>query len=77
MTMPFERTRSVAQTHAFLMELACEPEVPERIRQNARFLLRHFPTENEVLLAGRIEEEARKQGLGAFSTVFCSSTEGW
>ncbi|WP_433861009.1 BPSL0761 family protein [Pseudomonas thivervalensis] len=59
MTMPFERTRSVAQTHAFLTELACDTEVPERIRQNARFLLRHFPTKNEVLLAGRIEEEAK------------------
>jgi len=77
MTMPFERTRSVAQTHAFLTELACDTEVPERIRQNARFLLRHFPTKNEVLLAGRIEEEARKQGLGAISTVFSSSTERW
>jgi hypothetical protein len=77
MTMPFERTRSVAQTHAFLTVLACDTEVSERIRQNARFLLRHFPTKNEVLLAGRIEEEARKLGLGAFSTVFSSSTEGW
>ena len=77
MTMPFERTRSVAQTHDFLTELACDTEVPERLRQNARFLLRHFPTKNEVLLAGRIEEEARKLGLGAFSTVFSSSTEDW
>ena len=75
--MPFERTRSVAQTHAFLTELACDTEVPERIRQNARFLLRHFPTKNEVLLAGRIEEEAKKLGLGASSIVFSSSTEDW
>lgn len=75
--MPFERTRSVAQTHAFLTELACDTEVPERIRQNARFLLRHFPTKNEILLAGRIEEEAKKLGLGASSTVFSSSTEDW
>lgn len=77
MTMPFERTRSVAQTHAFLTELSYDTEVPERIRKNALFLLRHFPTKNEVLLAGRIEEEARKLGLGAFSTVFSSSTEDW
>lgn len=75
--MPFERTRSVAQTHAFLTELACDTEVPERIRQNARFLLRHFPTKNEILLAGRIEEEAKKLGLGASSTVFSSSTKDW
>ncbi|WP_318183225.1 BPSL0761 family protein [Pseudomonas fluorescens] len=49
MTMPFERTRSVAQTHAFLTELARDTEVPERIRQNAHFLLRHFPTKQDVL----------------------------
>ncbi|MEB0191509.1 BPSL0761 family protein [Pseudomonas sp. CCI1.1] len=33
--MPFERSRSVAQTHAFLTEHARDTELPERIRQNA------------------------------------------
>jgi ERCC4-type nuclease len=60
--MPFERTRSVAQTHAFLLELARDSEVPERVRQNAYFLLRHFPTKQDVLQAGRIEEQAKKLG---------------
>ena len=59
MRMPFERTRSIAKTHAFLAERACHTGVPERIRQYTPFLLRHFPTENEVLTAGRIEEYAR------------------
>lgn len=49
MTMPFERTRSVAQTHNFLTKLAIDTEVPERVRQNAQFLLRHFPTKRDVL----------------------------
>ena len=77
MTMPFERTRSVAQTDAFLEELARDTEVPERVRQNAHFLLRHFPTKHDVLQAGRIEEQAKKIGLGAFGPVFSSSTEDW
>jgi hypothetical protein len=77
MTMPFERTRSVAQAHAFLTELARDTEVPERVRQNAHFLLRHFPTKHDVLQAGRIEEQAKKVGIGTFGPVFCSSTEDW
>lgn len=77
MTMPFERTRSVAQAHAFLTELARDSEVPERVRQNAHFLLRHFPTKHDVLQAGRIEEEAKKLGIGTFGPVFCSSIEEW
>lgn len=44
MTMPFERTRSVAQTYDFLTELARDAEVPERVRKNAQFLLRHNHT---------------------------------
>lgn len=77
MTMSFERTRSVAQTHDFLTELARDPEVPERVRKNAQFLLRHFPTKRDVLLAGRIEEQAQKCGIGTLGPVFCSSTEDW
>lgn len=77
MTMPFERSRSVAQTHAFLTELARDTEVPARVRQNAHFLLRHFPTKHDVLQAGRIEEQAKKLGIGVFGPVFCSSTEDW
>jgi hypothetical protein len=77
MTMPFERTRSVAQAHNFLTELAYDSEVPERVRRNAQFLLRHFPTKNDVLRAGLIEEQARKLGIGSISPVFSSSTEDW
>jgi len=77
MTMPFERTRSVAQTHAFLFELARDTEVPERVRQNAHSLLLHFPTKQDVLQADRIEEQAKKLGIGTFGTVFCSSTNDW
>ena len=75
--MPFERTRSFAQTHAFLFELDLDSEVPERVRQNTCFLLRHFPTKQDVLQAGRIEEQAKKLGIGTFCPVFCSSTEDW
>lgn len=74
MTMPFERTRCVAQTHDFLRELARGTDVPGHIRKNAQFLLRHFPTKSDVLQAGLIEEQASNLGIGP---VFCSSTEDW
>lgn len=77
MTMPFERTRCIVQTHAFLTELASDTEVPERVRKDAQFLLRHFPTKYDVLQAGRIEEQAKKLGIGTFGPVFSSSTDNW
>jgi len=77
MTMPFERTRSVAQAHEFLEELVRDPEVPERVRKRAEFVLRHFPAKRDVLQAGRIEEQAEKLGIGVLGPVFCSSTEDW
>lgn len=57
MTMPHERTRAVVQTGEFLAELLRDQSLPSRVRQNAKFLLRHFPSRWVVLLAGRIEEE--------------------
>lgn len=77
MTMPHERTRSVAQTHDFLLELSRDTTIPERIRRDAHFLLRHFPTKHDVLQAGRIEEQAVKLGMVSLGPIFCSSTERW
>lgn len=73
MTRPFERTRAVLQTSEFLTELSYDTSVPERIRRDARFLLRHFPTKADMLMAGRIEEHAEKQSLAVLGRVFSSS----
>jgi len=46
MTTPRERTRALLQTKEFLGELADSdqtPGVPEEIRRQAKFLLRHYP----------------------------------
>ena len=43
MKMPFERTRSVAQTHALLTELARDTEVPERINKTLISFYVTFP----------------------------------
>lgn len=56
MTMPSERTRALIQTRELLVELAQDASLSESIRRQARQLLRHYPTSNEILRAGQLEE---------------------
>jgi hypothetical protein len=47
MTLPYERKRSVSQTERFLLDLCnpkLTPKVPGTIREQARSLLRHYPS---------------------------------
>ena len=51
MTLPDERYRAVVQTQQFLQDLcnsAATPRVPREIRQRARSLLRHFPSDYDL-----------------------------
>lgn len=57
MTMPEERTRAVIQTHDFLVDLSRNKSLPEKIRRDAKFLLRHYPDKADMLLAARLEEQ--------------------
>ncbi|MEB0027956.1 BPSL0761 family protein [Pseudomonas sp. MH9.2] len=74
MTMPNERTRAVIQTGEFLLELSRDSSLPERIRRDAKFLLRHYPDQFQMLLAGRIEE-ASDSDVSPSGPVFSSSIE--
>jgi hypothetical protein len=51
MTLPDERYRAVVQTRRFLLDL-CNiqqtPRIPKRIRETARAMLRHYPSEWEM-----------------------------
>jgi hypothetical protein len=51
MTLPDERYRAVMQTAKFLQSLSYSSEikrVPLAVRQQARALLRHYPTEYDM-----------------------------
>lgn len=54
MTLPDERYRAVVQTRRFLMDL-CNPEhtprVPKIIREHARAMLRHYPSDWDMTCA--------------------------
>jgi len=56
MTLPYERTRSIIWTEEFLKELLRNPEVPTDIRQQAKTLLRHYPSTYDIFSLGRLEE---------------------
>jgi hypothetical protein len=56
MTLPDERYRAVVQTRRFLLDL-CNPEhtprVPKLVRQTARDLLRHYPSDWDMKQVAR------------------------
>lgn len=64
MTMPKERTRSIIQARDFLVKQYCDRALPESVRDQARRLLRYYPTSKEILWAGKAEEQMRS-GLTA------------
>jgi len=51
MTMPDERRRAVHNTREFLRSLLdpkVTPKVPKTIRKQAYWVLKHFPSDNEI-----------------------------
>lgn len=76
MTMPYERSRAVVQTREFLVELSRDNSLPDRVRRDAKFLLRHFPTPDDVVMAGLIEEYSDTLPIGALGPVFSSTISG-
>jgi hypothetical protein len=69
MTMPEERTRSVIQTRDFLMELSRDMSLPERVRRDAKFLLRHYPSRADMIQAGHLEAQTESL-VGLLNPVF-------
>ena len=55
MTTAYERTRSVIETGGFLARISRDKTLPDYVREQARQLLRHYPTVEAVRLAGRCE----------------------
>lgn len=57
MTLPYERTRAVIETEKFLRNIEVDKTLPEYVRNSACALLRHYPSEHEVCLAGKDLEQ--------------------
>ena len=48
MTLPDERYRALQQTQRFLLRLLSTPRVPKAVKDEARGLLRHYPTDYDL-----------------------------
>ena len=54
MIIAYERTRALIKTKLFLLKLVDTkqlPRVPKSVRQHAEFLLRHYPSYDDIELA--------------------------
>lgn len=51
MTLPDERYRAVLQTKKFLEGLLITPRLPKAVKDNARWCLRHYPSEWDMQVA--------------------------
>ena len=48
MTLPDERYRAVVQTQRILLEILTTPRVPKAVKDQARYCLRHYPSEYDM-----------------------------
>jgi hypothetical protein len=48
MTMPAERTRALMWASEFLQEIQSSESAPEKLKQQARFILRHYPDSEDI-----------------------------
>jgi len=66
MTIPIERTNAVIRTEKFLYDLLDSkktPRVPRLIRQDARNLLRHYPSEFDMNMIADREDTEGNNGI--------------
>jgi hypothetical protein len=54
MTMPNERAKALLWARALLKDLTRCEEVPDRLRKEARFILRHYPLASQVRYGARL-----------------------
>ena len=60
MTLPDERYRAVVQTRRFLLDLCNRehtPRVPKLVRETARSMLRHYPSDWDMTCAATAAPE--------------------
>lgn len=61
MTTPCERNRSLIQVYDFLRELSRDMDIPEPTRRQAKALLRHYPTAQDVELETQLQNRRREE----------------
>ncbi|WP_447650441.1 BPSL0761 family protein [Pseudomonas abietaniphila] len=71
MTTTHERTRGVVDAGEFLERLSKDSSLPRPVRFEAKRLLRHFPTGQDISRAGRLENIRQR----AIDELLCNGVE--
>lgn len=76
MTLPQERTRSIAQTRKFLVDLAFNlKRIPKEVKEIAKACLRHYPNVSDIQeLCDKCPEIMDMKAIG--SLIECLSWKG-
>jgi len=78
MTLPDERYRAVVQTRRFLLDLCNSqhtPRVPKIIREHARAMLRHYPSDWDMSRAAEGSPDVFQEQMEAVTLLFKSYEE--
>lgn len=79
MTLPDERYRAVVQTRRFLLDL-CNPQhtprVPKIVREHARAMLRHYPSDWDMTLAAESAPSVFTERMEDVTRLFKQYEEG-
>ncbi|WP_324881025.1 BPSL0761 family protein [Pseudomonas bohemica] len=67
MTTTHERTRSVVEAGEFLAKLSQDSSLPDPVRCEAKRLLRHYPSVQDISRAGHLES-VRQRAIDELST---------
>jgi hypothetical protein len=73
MTLPDERYRAVVQTRRFLLDLCNAqhtPRVPKIIREHARAMLRHYPSDWDMTCAAKASPELFAERMEDVTRLF-------
>lgn len=70
MTLPDERYRAVVQTKKFLEELLTTPRIPKSVKDNARWCLRHYPSEWDMQRAAEASPDIFAERMEPVTRLF-------
>lgn len=79
MTLPDERYRAVIQTRRFLLDLCNSdhtPRVPKLVRQTARDLLRHYPSDWDMTRAAEDAPDVFQERMEAVTRLMKQYEQG-
>jgi hypothetical protein len=63
MTLPDERYRAVTQTQRFLLRILTTPRVPKAVKDEARSMLRHYPSDWDMQRAAAAAPEVFQERM--------------